>query len=1004
MISDRIITTKSKFVFFCSILFWGYQFPFISASTPHASRYFQQYVNYKLDVQLDITRHRLMVDESLLYINCSPDTLKEIYFHLYLNKYRAHSLFSPDLKTDLGGITIFSIRENDSLRQNYSIDETLMKLVLNHSLVPGDSVRFLFNFAATIPPASDRYGYQGYHYDIGNWYITPVVFDRAGWHLHQHLDNEFYQEWGDYLVQIKVPSEFVIGATGNLINKTASDSLSGTGTQISREAGEMIPDKMTTWKFEAKCVHDFAWTTDPSYVLLQTEWNGITLNVLVMDYNHDSWQQVTDWGVRGLEYFSKTFGPYPYQQMTIADTYIQAGGIEYPQIVMINDYINPDYDPGDFRSLVLHEMAHNWFYGLLANNQTEEEWMDEGFATFAEIKAMEALFGKKDNLPKVRHGWIQNKTAYRNDDLRDNAYHYLRWAKFNFDRDPISLHSDRLGDDGYMLQYSKMAMVLFMLEYTLGDSVFALAMQDYFNQWHFRHPYGQDFIAVMETRAGRDLDWFFEQWLNTNDKLDYAVTGHEGKWDIIDTRRVYKCRVHLERKNDISMPVDFRVTLKDGSVQWFQIPVDNSPKPVPERVPLPYWHFSQKEYTANLTLTSEVDKVEIDTIMQLVDVNSLNNSSSFLPEQEFHWMRYQSNAPPLGKYMWEVWPLFFYNDYDKIKAGVRMKGGYLDIDHKLDARVWYKTASTSLDVDLDYSHPLNWMGYYSWFNLQLYHLDGRQGAMCGLVNPLSRHYSRTREFAYGMTAHQVFNTAYLMAPWDKGNITTLFFNFRSSTNFTRSWKKKFYYRIDIQNSFLGSDHDFSQVFFEAKRTFWNSRSDWECSIRLFLGHSQGDVPAQYLFNLAGDNGWGEFNESFYRSKGSLPYAWRRNGHLYKAGGGNVRGSSITGKTEPILGKKIAAINLDVLIPNPLRFTYVYLLRDLELNAFLDVGSVWDRTIPGIEQLQKTAGIGLVWPANRWMDFLFGLKNIRFDLPFWIGNTGSGVKHTRFRWLVSFNFE
>ena len=150
------------------------------AATFHHENYFQQYVKYDMDVELNISLNRLEVDETLLYTNQSPDTLKEIYFFLYLNKYKKGSLAYPDLQFDRGGIQIFKVLENDSSSNNYTIDRTLMKLTLYNPLPPGYSVRFKFQFAAKLPFASERYGYQGYHYDVGNWYITPVVYDRAG--------------------------------------------------------------------------------------------------------------------------------------------------------------------------------------------------------------------------------------------------------------------------------------------------------------------------------------------------------------------------------------------------------------------------------------------------------------------------------------------------------------------------------------------------------------------------------------------------------------------------------------------------------------------------------------------------------------------------------------------------------------------------------------------------------------------------------------------------------
>ena len=190
----------------------------IAGAAFHHENYFQQYVHYDIDVTLDTDVNVLEVNEQLLYVNNSPDTLSEIYFHLYMNKYRRHSLTYPDQTEDRGWIEIIDLVENEAVRNEFTVDHTLMNVPLAHPLTPGDSVRFDFRFQVKLPPAAGRYGYQGLHYDVGNWYVTPVVYDRAGWHLHQHLDNEFYQEWGDFNVTIRVPQDFRVGATGNLQN------------------------------------------------------------------------------------------------------------------------------------------------------------------------------------------------------------------------------------------------------------------------------------------------------------------------------------------------------------------------------------------------------------------------------------------------------------------------------------------------------------------------------------------------------------------------------------------------------------------------------------------------------------------------------------------------------------------------------------------------------------------------------------------------------------------
>ena len=233
-------------------------------------------------------------------------------------------------------IKLDTIKINDNVTTDYDIHRTLLQLNLSSRLNPGDSINFYFGFTSKLPYASGRYGYLGSHYDVANWFPTPVVYDKEGWHLHQHIDNEFYQEWGDFKVDITVPKGFIVGATGNLIN--AEIAMQDTSKEVRDWYLHNIEDttSTTTWQYEAKNVHDFAWTTDPEYRYISGNWNGINVHYLVMRYNYEYWKKEFKAGLESVKFFSEMVGRYPYDQITIADTYITSGGMEYPNIVFIN--------------------------------------------------------------------------------------------------------------------------------------------------------------------------------------------------------------------------------------------------------------------------------------------------------------------------------------------------------------------------------------------------------------------------------------------------------------------------------------------------------------------------------------------------------------------------------------------------------------------------------------------------------------------------------------------
>jgi len=237
---------SSIWISFIAILFLDLS-AVIAASRENG--YFQQHVEYTIDARLNDLLNQIEATEKLIYTNNSPDTLTSIYFHLYFNKYKKDAL-TPEgvLRNEtIAFIDIQQLDENGYANYNYEIDRTLMRLDLNKTLFPGYSVVLDCKFTASLPYASGRYGYMGNHYDVGNWYLTPVVYDQQGWHLHQHIDNEFYQEWGNFNVNITVPKGFILGATGTLLNP--EEALQDTTREVRDWYLHNMNDttKFTTW-------------------------------------------------------------------------------------------------------------------------------------------------------------------------------------------------------------------------------------------------------------------------------------------------------------------------------------------------------------------------------------------------------------------------------------------------------------------------------------------------------------------------------------------------------------------------------------------------------------------------------------------------------------------------------------------------------------------------------------------------------------------------------------
>jgi outer membrane protein assembly factor BamA len=203
---------------------------------------------------------------------------------------------------------------------------------------------------------------------------------------------------------------------------------------------------------------------------------------------------------------------------------------------------------------------------------------------------------------------------------------------------------------------------------------------------------------------------------------------------------------------------------------------------------------------------------------------------------------------------------------------------------------------------------------------------------------------------------------------------------------------------------LESAFDYSQIYLKAAHNFWNRTSDIQFQIRMFAGYSTGDVPGQFLFNLGGDNSWGEFEHIFYRGRGALPWPWKRNGNLYKAGGPDVKGYSLYGFDPAGYGEKALAVNIDFRTGNPFDDFLPYVLRLISPHLFIDAGHVWNEQAVTFSSFKASAGASLSWESLDVLDYVFSLKSIRLDFPLWLSDPPSGQKNTEFRWLIRFDFE
>ncbi len=524
----------------------------------NSQEYFQQKVETYIDVELDDENHILRGFEKMVYYNNSYTSLEKIIIHLWPNAYKNSSTnlakqkysdgsisFKYADSIDLGYIDSLDFKVNGGKVKWQFLNEQIdiCELHLTKSLKPGDSITITTPFRVKIPSGKfSRLGHIGQSYQITQWFAKPAVFDKNGWHPMSYLDQgEFYSEFGDYDVSITVPKNYVLMATGDLQNKEELEFLNERAEITSKLIQEnKLPirdssgrkdmsfpnssEEKKTLRFIQENVHDFAWFADKRYHVLKGE-------VKLESKNVTSWALFTNseaklWG-RSIEYindatkyFSKWVGEYPYNHVTAVDGTISAGGgMEYPNITVIGR-------SGDSKSLetvIIHEVGHNWYYGILGSNERDNAWMDEGLNTYIEIRYMEEKYpnGYENKEEKIKERGVSINIPIEEKELQHIAYQFN--ASRNYDQ-PLQMGSKNFTQMNYgAMVYSKTGIGFNYLKSYLGEEVFDDCMNEYFNLWKFKHPSPNDIKLVFEIGSEVKLDWFFEDYIKTTKKTDYSL-------------------------------------------------------------------------------------------------------------------------------------------------------------------------------------------------------------------------------------------------------------------------------------------------------------------------------------------------------------------------------------------------------------------------------------------------------------------------------------------------
>ncbi|MFN9782558.1 MAG: M1 family metallopeptidase [Sphingobacteriales bacterium] len=490
--------------------------------------YWQQEVNYTMNVKLDPTDNSLQASARIVYVNHSPDTLRFIWFHLWPNAYKNDkTAFSDQLlengRTDFyfsdneqrGYINRLDFRINDKPVQTEDHPEhiDIVKLILPSALNPGDSLLITTPFHVKLPYNFSRGGYNGKTYQITQWYPKAAVYDARGWHAMPYLDQgEFYADFGKYDVTITVPEKFVVAATGEpqfaiedalYIPKRVPKQKPGTKKKLPASVTDWQKMPTKTYSYVQEKAVDFAWFADTTFTLQK---GSVTLpsgkEVQLRCYFHlqnlETWANAINFMKDAIQYHSTWIGEYPYSSVTVVDGQQGfEGGMEYPTITLLTGVESPK----ELDLLIFHELGHNWFQATLASNERKYPWMDEGMNTFYDYR-YEAL---KYPIKQGKRGFDALFSDPRIPEL------LLRnQVRMNKDQ-PMMTPSDSLTAGNYnMIAYNKSALWMKRLEATMGTEKFDATMQTYYDQWKFKHPYPEDFESIIRSTGGSHVDSLFQ--------------------------------------------------------------------------------------------------------------------------------------------------------------------------------------------------------------------------------------------------------------------------------------------------------------------------------------------------------------------------------------------------------------------------------------------------------------------------------------------------------------
>lgn len=652
--------------------------------------------SYDIQATLHHKTHTITGSETLTWVNDSPDTVSTLQFHLYMNAFRnTKSTFFTESGGQLRGdqfkgdewgwIEVKKMRLASGADVTKAIrfihpdddnaeDRTVIEVALPQAVKPGETIQVAIDFETKMPMVFARTGFRKDFYLVGQWFPKIGVWETAGfrystqgaWNCHQfHAHSEFFANFGRYDVQLTVPSEMVIGATGEQTKRV-----------------ENVSNKTTTYGFHQEDVTDFAWTVQPNYIRVERMFEAakettakeiayeaklggvpeedvrlsdVKMIVLMQPEHREQIERTFHATRMALKHFGLWYGRYPYKTITVVDPPHGAGGaggMEYPTFITAGTAWKLPPESKELEEVTVHEFGHQFWMQLVATNEFEESPMDEGFNTYSTSLIMDKVYGGIGQLPVAVFGMNVPKWLHL-PDISDLSMNRMAFLTSPGEDDLLRKSWQYYDSQSYGVNsYMRMGVTLDTLERIVGHDTMARLMRTYHTRYRFHHPTARDFAKVASEVSGQNLDWFFNQFFFGNKLLDYrigevtsvqqrtAMGRYEkgGAYQITTRkdakkadeandenkayRKEYLATVKIQRHGDAVAPVEIVIRFKDGSVEKRQ------------------WDGEYRWVKYTFVRASEIESVDIDPAKKYrLDVSFANNSwvSKYQVEVSTHW-------------------------------------------------------------------------------------------------------------------------------------------------------------------------------------------------------------------------------------------------------------------------------------------------------------------------------------------------------------------------------